>query len=301
LDLKDKLGRTPLDVALTAGNREKDHFQRIEAFTSTIALLRDSMARAGTSSGASAVGRDVPSSLEARPAQATTRTVRTAWEGVYTEAQAARGKAKIRQCHFCHNPDLTAGGQGPALKGTSFLSHYETVGRLWIKLRDEMPPQGWGAPTEDEELDLLAYILQGNGYPAGKEPVTADIVKLDNTWMTKSPEGVEPPNFALVKLVGCVTQQPQKGWALTNASAPALTSEDVSDKAALAVAAAEVLGTGTFHLANVNPTANPASHQGQKVEARGIWYKAPGDNRLNLTSLQPVGGTCTNAGAAARR
>ena len=45
------------------------------------------------------------------------------------------------------------------------------------------------------------------------------------------------------------------------------------------------LGTRTFRLLSVEPF-RPESHQGQKMEARGLIYTEPGDERLTLTSLQ---------------
>ena len=47
------------------------------------------------------------------------------WQGVYSEAQAARGKEVFTStCIRCHGPDL-AGVTGPALKGDRF---YQTFG-----------------------------------------------------------------------------------------------------------------------------------------------------------------------------
>ena len=40
---------------------------------------------------------------------------RTVWDGVYSEAQAARGKAvSDAQCAYCHQPDLRGQGFAPA-------------------------------------------------------------------------------------------------------------------------------------------------------------------------------------------
>jgi hypothetical protein len=38
---------------------------------------------------------------------------------------------------------------------------------------------------------------------------------------------------------------------------------------------------------------DPASHAGLKMEARGLVYTEPGDERINLTSLQPTGTGCS--------
>ena len=59
----------------------------------------------------------------------------------------------------------------------------------------------------------------------------------------------------------------------------------------LVAAASKPLGTKTFRLISVAPF-KPESQKGQKVEARGLIYTEPGDERINLTSLRPTGANC---------
>src|SRR5688572_29570126 len=52
-------------------------------------------------------------------------TVRTVWDGVYSEAQAARGKAVYdAQCAFCHQSDLRGQGFAPGLIEDTFTSRW---------------------------------------------------------------------------------------------------------------------------------------------------------------------------------
>jgi hypothetical protein len=37
---------------------------------------------------------------------------------------------------------------------------------------------------------------------------------------------------------------------------------------------------------------SPASHVGQKMEARGLVYIDPADSKISLTSLKPTGEAC---------
>jgi len=53
----------------------------------------------------------------------------------------------------------------------------------------------------------------------------------------------------------------------------------------------EALGVGTFDLLAA-ARFQPESHQGQKVEARGLLYRDSGRNLLNLTSLGSMGTDC---------
>jgi mono/diheme cytochrome c family protein len=91
------------------------------------------------------------------------------WNGVYTSAQAERGKAVVQShCSECHHDDLS-GGEGPALAGSTFMIKWEThtIERLFHKIRDTMPSVGNTDVSDQEKLDSVAFILQQNGFPAG--------------------------------------------------------------------------------------------------------------------------------------
>ena len=58
------------------------------------------------------------------------------WDGVYTSAQAARGKEPFeRSCARCHNVELAGSQRGPALKGTAFWSKYDNEGLSSLFMR----------------------------------------------------------------------------------------------------------------------------------------------------------------------
>src|SRR5271157_4911170 len=78
-------------------------------------------------------------------AQDTTSSV---WDGVYTQAQADRGKALYNSsCAACHGDQLNGGETAPALVGGEFLSNWNglTVGQLFDRIRTSMPP---GTPAK---------------------------------------------------------------------------------------------------------------------------------------------------------
>ena len=91
-------------------------------------------------------------------------------------------------------------------------------------------------------------------------------------------------NFSLIQTVGCLATGPNNTWVLTRTAEPLTTREDVASDRGLATAASRPLGTRTFRLISVTPF-KPESHAGQKMEARGLIYNEPGDERINLTSL----------------
>ena len=93
------------------------------------------------------------------------------WDGVYTEAQAERGKAAYTQsCVFCHGQDLAGTGEAKAVAGPEFLSSWNglSVGELLDRTRTTMPQQQPASLDRAAYADILAYMLQFNGFPAGQ-------------------------------------------------------------------------------------------------------------------------------------
>ena len=97
---------------------------------------------------------------------------------LYTEEQAKQGFVAYEQnCGMCHGPLLTGqkdGYPGPALKGAAFAdpSYNFHVSEIFNFIAKLMPPGTPGSLTHDEDVVIMAYILQQNGYPAGKHALT---------------------------------------------------------------------------------------------------------------------------------
>ena len=104
------------------------------------------------------------------------QTGRTTWDGVYTEAQAARGAAAYaRACAQCHGPALT-GADGPPLAGVEFTSNWNalSLGELFDRVRTSMPPDDPSKLSAQEKVDLLAHVLSVNKFPAGSAELPRD-------------------------------------------------------------------------------------------------------------------------------
>src|SRR5262249_55946550 len=113
---------------------------------------------------------------------------RKIWDGVFTAEQARRGKGEFDQtCSRCHNLALIGSERGPAVKGATFLAHWEkgNLADLFIKIRDTMPEGGPGTLNEDIKVDILSYILQQNGFPEGKAELKKDVSALEDIRMAK--------------------------------------------------------------------------------------------------------------------
>jgi len=96
----------------------------------------------------------------------------------YTDAQADAGQTVFAsQCAICHG-DKLEGKVGPALAGEQFLSvsQYQelTAGFLYKVISRQMPKNAPGSLSKTKYLDVLAYILKVNGYPAGPRQLTDD-------------------------------------------------------------------------------------------------------------------------------
>jgi mono/diheme cytochrome c family protein len=219
---------------------------------------------------------------------------KTTWDGVFTAAQAERGKANFLagRCGGCHKLDLS-GDRGPALKGEDFIAHWEngSVATLFDKIRETMPPNAPNETTDDAKIDIVAYLLQQNGYPAGRADLRADADSLGIVDLVRKGQTSTIPNFSLVQVVGCLTAGSQNAWTLTRTSEPAITRDEEPSPAALKTAQTKALGAETFQLVSIVPF-KPESHAGQKMEARGLLYRDDKDARLNLTSLATVSSTC---------
>jgi S-disulfanyl-L-cysteine oxidoreductase SoxD len=211
------------------------------------------------------------------------------WQGVYTAAQAERGKATFQtNCIRCHGGELE-GNTAPALKGERFVTTWNggPVSRLFEKIRDTMPPQfGTGILSDVAKIEIVAYILQTNGYPAGARELVPG-TELAAIQILQKGEQPKVQNFSLVVAVGCLTRE-NDAWMLSRASEPVVTTENAPKPGALASGAAAPLGNGRIVLLSAGQF-DPASQQGRKVEARGLIYQDPAESLLTVTSLQSVG------------
>jgi len=107
----------------------------------------------------------------------------------YTTEQAGRGQSRYeRDCVECHGADLTGGLiGGPPLRGTAFEQKYANgapASVLFGFMSSAMPPERPGRFSPDVYADLMAYILQQNGFAAG-EPLPSDMAELGNLIMEK--------------------------------------------------------------------------------------------------------------------
>ena len=107
---------------------------------------------------------------------------RSVWDGVYTQAQADRGEEQFaEECASCHSDDLAGNGFAPPLAGPEFRAKWnrETVGHLFERLRTTMPDDNPGGLSLPAYVDITAFILSANSFPAGSTPLDDEIPTLN--------------------------------------------------------------------------------------------------------------------------
>jgi nitrate/TMAO reductase-like tetraheme cytochrome c subunit len=107
-------------------------------------------------------------------------------DGWYSEEQAATGARTYAQsCAACHGANLE-GGAGPALNGTSWQQLYGGAKLLtvWGEIKGPMAQYAGTTFSTQQSLDLLAFLLEQNSLPAGKQPL-ADTRELSDTIPSK--------------------------------------------------------------------------------------------------------------------
>jgi hypothetical protein len=220
---------------------------------------------------------------------------RGVWDGIFTAAQADAGKLSSGRCQGCHGPELNGTERAPALKGPAFLANWEdgSVNKLFVKIRDTMPPGNTDSLPPDTKLNIVAHLLRENGFPAGTSELTQSADALDSLQITKKDADAGAPNFALVQVVGCLERDQLAGWTLTEASEPVVTRDSTPSATALKAAETKPLGRQTFGLVSVDAATKSGAFNGSKVEARGLLYRDGPSADLNLTSLKPVSPDCS--------
>lgn len=104
---------------------------------------------------------------------------KTTNDGLYTKAQADGAKAQFDKiCADCH-PFTVAAKKKPKdvpLGDEPFFENWEgrSLDALMTTIALTMPNDGSAVVSDAEAVDLVAYILQQNGFPAGTTALTKE-------------------------------------------------------------------------------------------------------------------------------
>lgn len=115
-------------------------------------------------------------------AAAMQETTSSTLDGVFTPAQARRGRRVYNQnCASCHGQGLRGGEMAPSVAGADFIVFWTElpVGVLFDRIKLTMPEDGPGRLSDQEYADVVAYMLDRNDYPAGENELSTDKAELD--------------------------------------------------------------------------------------------------------------------------
>src|SRR5688572_32308623 len=88
-------------------------------------------------------------------------------DGVYSEAQAARGQTAFdRNCTNCHDTNRFTGAE--------FVQNWsdKPLAELYEIMRTTMPEDNPGSLKPQQYADVLSFILKLNGFAAGETELT---------------------------------------------------------------------------------------------------------------------------------
>jgi mono/diheme cytochrome c family protein len=180
LDVVNKKGWTPL----TAADGVEYTPNVLKRYPEAADLLRRTLRERGLPVPAPVHSQE---RTESRQAPAASQPGRTIWDGVYTDAQAARGQDVYKvSCAPCHKPDLLGDSGTPALAGADFFMRFNgsTADDMLKTIRGSMPqdaPDSLGTPAY---VDLMSYLFKANGGPAGASELATDSAALKQIQVT---------------------------------------------------------------------------------------------------------------------
>jgi cytochrome c553 len=197
------------------------------------------------------------------------------WRGVYSAEQASSGATTYASmCASCHRDDLTGGPSGgataPPLAGDAFFARWDatSLNRLFRTIRETMPRGSGGSLSDEAAVELVAFILRFNGFPAGATALGPQPALLDKLLITPKPGTSRPvTNFSVVQVTGCISQAPNGRWVLT---------DDTNQRYRL-------VGAAPFKV---------DARAGERVRATGLIRRDPAETLLNLTDVAPSGARC---------
>jgi quinoprotein glucose dehydrogenase len=216
--------------------------------------------------------------------------LRSVWEGVYSSGQADRGKMSFQTfCADCHAGALN-GFVEKELIGPSFRKNWDaaTANDLFQKISVTMPANDRGSLSRKVYVDIIAYILQANGYPAGMDDLTDSAMSHIQIAGKEGPMPLEPG--APVRVSGCMAQGPDKKWQVTQSGGPAKI-KGMSALPDSELAEIDQLPPGT-QTVGLDGDVSAAPRVGPKLVAKGLLIKTGPEARIRVVTLQVVNEAC---------
>lgn len=111
-------------------------------------------------------------------------------DGIFTDAQAERGRVVYGEhCAECHGEELRGGEMAPGLTGVAFRFRWRglNVADIFESIESTMPPEEPETLGDRAYIDVVAFLLSANGYPAGDRELAADSKLLEGIAVERMP------------------------------------------------------------------------------------------------------------------
>ncbi len=179
LSANDQLGDPARIVrSIKAGTRRMPPFPALTA--EEISSLATYIRNAWANDFGGVTTEDVTALLEGLGAAGPMASV---WDGVFTEAQATRGQAVyMGACALCHGRRLNGAPDDPDMRSTPSLARARFV-RVWEGrslatlfeyTQATMPEDNPSSLADQENVDVIGYMLSVGGMPAGDDELQPD-------------------------------------------------------------------------------------------------------------------------------
>jgi len=216
---------------------------------------------------------------------------RTVWDGVFTAGQASNGAALFDlHCNGCHGSGRTSTSV-VAMGEDAFLTNWgeDVLISLYDRIRTTMPASAPASLSAAIYTDIVAYVLESNGFPAGDGLLAPDMMASVRVESRDGPG--EVPDFSLVEVRGCLSEDAGR-WIVTQGTDLVRTRDPlVSSAERLAELAGRSLGSATYELVYVYPA--PTAQVGHVIEAKGFLIRDADPDQINVSSLATVTETCS--------
>jgi ankyrin repeat protein len=179
LDVVNAKGWTPL----TAADGVEYTPAVLKRYPEAATLLRTAMRARGLPLPEPTHSQEPPAQT-ASPAPAG----RTIWDGVFTEAQARRGREQyLKSCASCHKQDLLGESAAPPLAGPDFAQRWtgSTLDDLLTTIRRSMPQEAPDSLGTAAYADIVSYLLSVNGSPTGSGELPLEPAALKQILFTR--------------------------------------------------------------------------------------------------------------------
>ena len=213
-------------------------------------------------------------------------------DGVYTDVQARRGAAAYDgACGRCHRGDL-GGGDGPALKDDRFNRTFagQDLKNLYARIATTMPRGAPGSMADSVYLDILAYIIRENGFPAGSQDLSLDQLAGVEVQPTRAKPLPPVGDFSYVEVAGCLSAGADGAWMLTNASDPVAAAAPQYGQN-VASGFSRTLGTRSFRLLDAM-AYGPERFVGHTMHVRGLLIRLPTEHRMTVSAMESLATSC---------